>query len=149
MRRWLRDDQFVKRRKRTGRDLVLECVLEIRADALELLRSRGEMRAIDGVPGRIQSYECGSVSFMHTTPFQQLHILPPEMLAEIALLEQATGRKMSRNLEYGLDIWSDHRKVFNLQWSIGDREIHLVSFKRGVWQEKLRAEMDRMDASGQ
>lgn len=146
MRRWLRDDQSVKRRKRAGRDLALECVLEIRADALELLRSRGEMRAIDGVPGRVQSYECGSLSFMHTTPFQQLHALPSEMLIKIALLEQATGRKMSRNLEYGLNIWSERRKVFYLEWSAGDREIDLVMFNRGRWQEKLRAEVERMGA---
>ena len=34
MRRGLRDEQSVKRRGGTGRDPVLECVLEIRAAAL-------------------------------------------------------------------------------------------------------------------
>lgn len=146
MRRWLRDEQSGKRRGGTGRDPVLECVLEIRAAALELLRTRGEMQVIQGVPGRVHTCECGSLSLLHTTPFQQLHVLPPEMLIEIALLEQATGRKMSRGLEYGLDIWSERHKSFNLQWSIGDKEIHLVRFKRGNWQEQLLAEVKKMSA---
>lgn len=148
MRRWLRDERSVKRGSRTGRASVLECVLEIRAAALDLLRVRGEMKAIDGVPRRVQVYECGSLSFMHTTPFQQLHAAPAEMLAQIALLEQAAGRKMSRNLEYGLDIWNNRRKVLNLEWSDDDREIHLIRFNRGSWQQQLRAEVERMGVPG-
>lgn len=76
----------------------MEGVLEIRATALDLLKTRGEMRVIDGVPGRVRAYECGSLSFLYRTPFQQLHVVSEEMRIKVALLEQAVGRKMSRNL---------------------------------------------------
>ena len=121
------------------RGVKLKCALRIREVALELLKRRGEMRAIEGVPGRVMGYDNGSLSLGYRTPFQKLHVVSSEMSYKIALLEQTTGRKMSRNLEYGLDIWSEHKKVFNLEWASNDGEIHIVRFKRGIWEEALRS----------
>ena len=53
---------------------------------------------------------------------------------------------MSRNLEYGMDIWSNNRKVLNLEWFAGDWAITLVSFKRGSWQAQLQEEVNKLRA---
>ena len=104
------------------------------------------MQAVEGAPGRVHTCTCGTLSLIHRTPFQQLHIVEPEMLAKIALLEQASGKKVSRSMEYGLDIWGNNRKVLNLEWSASDREMNLVSFKRGQWQAQLQEEVSKLRA---
>jgi hypothetical protein len=43
----------------------------------------------------------------------------------------------SRNLQYGLDIWSG-RKVLNIEWS-DDGEVKVVSYRPGQWEREVES----------
>ena len=115
----------------------LQAALQLHDAALAALKARGEMSAIDGVSGRVLTADLGELSILHTTPFQKLHLLTPDLALKAALFEMETGKKATLNLPYGLDIWSAGRKVFNLEWSDGDHQVKLVTFKRGAWEASL------------
>lgn len=117
----------------------LQAALRLRDAAIAALRAHGEMSVIECVPGRVLTADIGEISILHSTPFQKLHLLTPDLALKAALFEQETGKKATLNLPYGLDIWSAGRKVLNLQWSDDDRQVNLVTFKRGAWEASLLA----------
>ena len=117
----------------------LQAALQLRDAAIAALRAHGEMSVIEGVPGRVLTADLGELTILHSTPFQKLDLLTPDLAFKAALFEQETGKKAPLNLSYGLDIWSAGRKVFNLQWSDDDRQVSLVTFKRGAWEASLLA----------
>lgn len=86
--------------------------------------------------GKVLEANIGSINLIHRTPFQRLPQTSEKMMYEVSLFEQRTGKRVPRNLEYGLDI-SLRTKVMNIEWSMEDREVDLVSFKRGDWEGEL------------
>lgn len=117
----------------------LQAALRLRDAAIAALRAHGEMSVIECVPGRVLTADIGEISILHSTPFQKLNLLTPDLALKAALFEQETGKKAPVNHPYGLDIWSAGRKVFNLQWSDDDRQVVLVTFKRGACEARLLA----------
>lgn len=112
----------------------MDRALQIRSASLEALRTRGIMTQVGGLPGRTQTATLGDLNMMYRTPFQQLPAASRELQYAHALLKQR-GHKVSRNLEYGLDIWEPGGKVFNFEWSQDDGELRIVAFKRGPWED--------------
>jgi hypothetical protein len=97
----------------------------IRDRMWDVITAYGELRELDG-QGRFRVLELAELSAILRTPFQslpgmggyrELRNLPPEV----------------RPLAYGLDIWDERGKVFNLEW---DDHGHwrLIAFRRGTWE---------------
>ena len=114
----------------------LQRALQIRTASLHLLRTQGIPSEVRGLPGRCAAATLRDLGILHRTPFQRLPASAASIKYTRALLKQR-GHKSSTNLDYGLDIWTANRKVFNFEWSIDDRELALVAFKRGDWEEIL------------
>lgn len=110
--------------------------LQIRHAALEVIRAQGTMSEVQGLPGRSAEANLGTLQMGYRTPFQRLPASSASVKYARALIAQR-GHKVSRNLDYGLDVWNAGRKVLNLEWSLDDREVQIVSFKRGPWEEIL------------
>jgi hypothetical protein len=113
-----------------GREAVL-----IRDAALEILAATGRFVLIEPA-GRILEARLGEMHLLYRTPFQKLDERSADLKVRIALFEQATGKKVPRDLEYGLDIWCG-RKVLNVEWSTSGDRIDVVSFRRGAWEQQL------------
>jgi hypothetical protein len=114
----------------------LHRALQIRTASLHLLRTQGILSEVHGLPGRCAAATLGDLEMLHRTPFQQLPDSPASLMYAEALLRQRGGADSS-NLVYGLDIWKANRKVFNFEWSVDDRQLKIVGFKRGDWEEAL------------
>lgn len=114
----------------------MERALQIREASLKLLRIKGTMREMSGMPGRYATAALGDLDMLHRTPFQRLPPTRESLKYTRALLRQR-GYADSSNSDYGLDIWKANRKVFNFEWSVDDRQLKIVAFKRGDWEETL------------
>ena len=66
----------------------------------------------------------------HRTPFHRLPKVPDRQKYALAV----SGK--SRNLPYGLDIWYEGKKVFNIEWDDSGR-FEILSFRRGPWEREL------------
>jgi len=116
---------MVKRGKR------LEAALRIRDAAISKIQSEGRWEQTGRV-GPTMMWDGEGLKIGYRTPFQKL---PP---VTDPLLKQRLVAAGKMNLPYGLDIWDMEGvgKVLNIEWSeTGD--IHLVSFRRGAWEEKV------------
>ena len=105
-------------------------VREIRANALRLLKERGEWEDVSGT--KHLGLKIGSLSISYRTPFQPVPKPPEAMMYFAALL----GRKIDH--PYGLDIWHG-KKVLNLVWDESE-SLEIVSYKPGEWEEILVAD---------
>lgn len=44
-----------------------------------------------------------------------------------------------QRLPWGVDCWVDGKKVLNLEWSESGNDVRIVTFRRGRWEQELRA----------
>ena len=79
---------------------------------------------------RIRSASFNGIQILLTTPFQRLYVIPDEMKYHAAL----TGFQLNR--PYGIDIFVQSHKIFNVEWD-EDNRVLIVCFRRGQWEDDV------------
>lgn len=79
---------------------------------------------------RIRSASFNGIQILLTTPFQRLYVIPDEMRYHAAL----TGFQPNR--PYGIDIFVQWHKMFNVEWD-EDNRVLIVCFRRGQWEDDV------------
>jgi hypothetical protein len=97
----------------------IEAALRLRDIAVGTIERIGKWGSISvaGKTIKIRELRAGSLHFALSTPFQRL--------------------PGTRELPYGLDIWSG-AKVLNVVWN-GAGWVELVTFRRGEWESEVVA----------
>jgi hypothetical protein len=124
--------------KRTEQNQVtkLERAIHVRDMVLSILQSAGTWKPINmpSGPTKHLAFEDGTLSVMLRTPFQPVHGMSNRYKHAAATL----GIEARGNLPYGLDVWTNHKKVLNIGWNDGE-SVQLVSFHRGDWERHVAA----------
>jgi hypothetical protein len=110
------------------RTTKLSRVKEVRDHALRLLKAHGEWKG-SGDQKHLGA-KIGNVSLSYRTPFQPL----PEISEQLRYMQALLKGK--DNLPYGMDVWSNRKKVLNLEWA-DDGEVDVISYKPGEWESAL------------
>ena len=109
----------------------LEAALQVRDAALKKVRAEGEWEETD--IGPMLMWKGMRLTMSHRTPFNKL----PHIPEHIKYFAAKTGCSPG-NLDYGLDIWFNDKKVLNIEWVDSER-VDLVSFRRGDWEREVLA----------
>jgi hypothetical protein len=80
---------------------------------------------------KLLSARLGTLEISYRTPFQRLPKAGDLMKHRAA----QQGLTVSRNLPYGLDVWTP-KKVLNIEWD-DKGNVVLVSLRPGAWETEL------------
>jgi len=113
-------------------------VWRLRDAAVRVVRERGRWETIGGV--RLVVADWQGMRIAYRTPFQRIrHIPDPRSYSNALAFAEAEP-----DLAYVLEIWTYPNmltqvwtQVLQTQWSDGDTEQRVVSFKEGGWQWPL------------
>lgn len=116
----------------------IQRALMIREVALGVIRTHGRKSTRYGWEGEHVEADLGELHMSHRNQTRWLTTSPViKKLPRSDAMSEGYGA--ARILECGLDIWTPSRKVLNIEWSIDDQEVDLVSFRRGAWEDALLA----------
>jgi hypothetical protein len=110
----------------------------LRDAALHVLRRCGHWETLAGL--RLMAADWREIKIIHRTPFQRhCYGLDPRMFTNALALARA-----ETDLPYVLEIWCLHAtpsavwtQVLQLQWSDGEAERRVVSYRSGLWELPL------------
>jgi hypothetical protein len=119
----------------------LERAVRLRDFAVAIVRARGAWGPFGS--SRALGFEGEGLSIIYRTPFQQLPQAPEyhKYLAAVHALNSA------ENLPYGIDVWCDHKKKLNVEWS-DTGQLIVVSYRRGGWEPELEKLAGEIIAEG-
>ncbi|KPJ95910.1 MAG: hypothetical protein AMJ55_02925 [Gammaproteobacteria bacterium SG8_15] len=90
----------------------IDTVEKIIQNVVNYLSQHGEMRTAGGLSGKVLQGEYGEISFIYTTPFNKIEILPGEYANCM------------------LDVWvAKQGKVLSVSWD----PMEITKFKKGEW----------------
>jgi hypothetical protein len=112
-------------------EVDFEHAFKLRNMALPLLQAAGAWEEVENYPGKVRSYEQGSLFMLHRTPFQPVPVSQEALAQGVTVMNQRDAARA-----YGLDVWWDRRKVMSVIWNHGG-PLGLVMFKQGPWQQVL------------
>lgn len=123
----------------------IEDAIQLRDHALKIVRQHGSYQSAGDT--RVLLWRGEAFAIMHRTPFQKWSE-PDDAAKKLAAINSVSldhakyaatlrGIKPPEALPYGLDIWHG-KKVFSLEWA-DDGRAHIISFKRGPWEDELLA----------
>jgi hypothetical protein len=126
----------------TKRPDRLAQAVAIRDLALRLLRDAGLREGRLTVWRQNDDLKRGLALSLHT-PFGGIVFpkLEPDVqrveVDGLKLLTVKTVDDARANQPWGLSIWSEGRKVFNIDWNERPQRINVITFRRGPWEQAL------------
>jgi hypothetical protein len=123
---------------------TLAQAVAIRDVALRLIRNGGARDGRLAVWKQHEDHKRGLCASLHT-PFGGIVFpkLEPDVqrieVDGLRLLSVKTVSDTEANQPWGLSVWSDGRKVLNIEWNERPARVALITFRRGDWEQELFA----------